>query len=432
MSNRNILKGLQIASDIPYRDPDAIFSLVGTDGNNKNAFLPIGEAMLSRHVLALGAPASGKSNLFYHMLRNLRANLTEQDVLLVLDPCGEYYERFYQTGDIVIADDGRAADENGEACWNLFLEFTQPDRLVEDVSALVSTLFADFIARAAEPYYPTAAKDLMTALIVYLIRRGDVALQNNRALRELIDGFDVDSMVAILESDVELRGMTAYLNHPESPQTLGVIAALQQAGRELLQGRFRGDGTLGVRRLVEGRGGRVVFACYDAQRGSMLRPVYGAMVDLALQSALGRQGEEGNVYLFLDELHVLPRLQSLEDAVLLGRGKGLRLLCGLGSVNQLRHCYGDSAALSLLGCFGTTLLFRLHDRESREYAKNLYGRHRVVETFTSSVQVRGVVEQVMDQFIIEDEDLTALSTGRAVVCSLHYPPFWFATKKYDL
>ena len=431
MANRSILKGLQIALDIPYRDPDAMFSLVGVDGNNKNAFLPIGEAMLSRHVLALGAPASGKSNLLYHMLRNLRANLTENDVLFVLDPCGEYYERFYQTGDIVIADDERAADENGEACWNLFLEFTQPDRLVEDVGALVGTLFADFIARAPEPYYPTAAKDLMTALIVYLIRQGDVTLQTNQALRELIDGFDVDSMLAILESDVELRGMTAYLGHPDSAVTLGVIAALQQAGRELLQGRFRGDGTLGVRRLVEGKGGRVVFLCYDAQRGAMLRPVYGAFVDLILQAALGRREQEGNVYLFLDELRVLPRLQYLEDALLLGRAKGLRLLCGLGNVNQLRLPYGDSAAQSLLSSFGTTAIFRLHDKESRAYAKNLYGRHRVVEAFTSSVQLRGVVEQVMDQYIIEDEDLTAMPTGRAVVCSLHYPPFWFTTKRYD-
>lgn len=431
MANRSILKGLQIALDIPYRDPDAIFSLVGVDGGNKNAFLPIGEAMLSRHVLALGAPASGKSNLLYHMLRNLRANLTDQDVLFVLDPCGEYYERFYQTGDIVIADDERASDENGEACWNLFLELNQPSRLVEDASALVDTLFADFIARSAEPYYPTAARDLMTALIVYIVRQGDVALQTNQALRELIDGFDVESMRAILESDVELRGMTAYLNHPDSAETLGVIAALQQAGRELLQGRFRGDGTLGVRRLVEGKGARVVFLCYDAQRGAMLRPVYGAFVDLILQATLARSDQEGNVYLFLDELRVLPRLRYLEDALLLGRSKGLRLLCCMGSVNQLRHTYGETAAQSLLSAFGTTALFRLHDRESREFAKNLYGRHRVVETFTSSVQVRGVVEQVMDQFIIEDEDLTAMPTGRAVICSLHYPPFWFSIKRYD-
>ena len=32
MHQRTIQKGLQIAKDIPYRDPDAFLSLVGVDG----------------------------------------------------------------------------------------------------------------------------------------------------------------------------------------------------------------------------------------------------------------------------------------------------------------------------------------------------------------------------------------------------------------
>ncbi|MEA5146675.1 MAG: hypothetical protein VB041_11630, partial [Candidatus Limiplasma sp.] len=58
------------------------------------------------------------------------------------------------------------------------------------------------------------------------------------------------------------------------------------------------------------------------------------------------------------------------------------------------------------------------------------GRHRVVESFTSSVQVRGVIEQVMDQYIIEDEDLTALQTGESLIATMHYPPFYFKMKPY--
>jgi len=69
-------------------------------------------------------------------------------------------------------------------------------------------------------------------------------------------------------------------------------------------------------------------------------------------------------------------------------------------------------------------------RAGSSFVKNLYGRHRVVETFTSSVQVRGVIEQVMDQYIIEDEDLTAMQTGESIVATLHYPPFSFRMKPY--
>jgi len=79
MHQRTILKGLQIAKDIPYRDPDAFLSLVGADGNGKNAFLPIGDMLLSRHILLLGGPGTGKSNMMRHLIRNLRANLTDAD-----------------------------------------------------------------------------------------------------------------------------------------------------------------------------------------------------------------------------------------------------------------------------------------------------------------------------------------------------------------
>ena len=98
MHQRTILKGLQIARDIPYRDPDAFLSLVGADGNGKNAYLPIGDSLLSRHMLLLGSPGTGKSNMMRHLLRNLRVNLTEEDVLIAFDPTGEYSAQFCQAG----------------------------------------------------------------------------------------------------------------------------------------------------------------------------------------------------------------------------------------------------------------------------------------------------------------------------------------------
>ncbi len=55
MYQQTVLKGTQIGREVAYRDPNALFSLVGTDGNGKNAYLPIGEDLLSRHMLLLGS-----------------------------------------------------------------------------------------------------------------------------------------------------------------------------------------------------------------------------------------------------------------------------------------------------------------------------------------------------------------------------------------
>lgn len=123
-----VLKGLQIARDIPYREPDALFALGGSDGMGKSVYLPIGTNLIDRHLLVLGSPATGKTNLLLHLARGLRANLTENDMLVILDPAGEYYNALYQKGDVVFADDKRAAGPDGAECWNLFEEFTDDAR----------------------------------------------------------------------------------------------------------------------------------------------------------------------------------------------------------------------------------------------------------------------------------------------------------------
>ena len=430
MHQRTILKGMQIARDIPYRDPDAFLSLIGADGNGKNAFLPVGDSLLSRHLLLLGSSGTGKSNMLRHLLRNLRVNLTDSDVLVTFDPTGEYSALFSQTGDVVFADDPRASDGSGEARWNLFEELLDEDRILEDASALCDMLFQESIRTAPDPYYAMAARDLTLALIVYLCRQKDPSLRNNETLRGLIDGFDAESMLTILESLPELRAMGAYLIEPAGRRTLGVIAALQQAARELLQGRFNTVGTLGMRKTLRRKGGKAVFVCYDAQRGRMTGPVFATLVDLCLQEVLSRTENEGNVYLLLDDVCALPKLTHLEDALLFGRAKGLRLMMTLDAVSRLSDRYGELGAQTILDSFGTTVAFRLHERAGRVFIKNLYGRHRVVETYTSSVQVRGVIEQVMDQYIIEDEDLTALQTGESIISTMHYPPFLFRMKLY--
>lgn len=430
MQQRSVLKGLQISRTIPYRDPDALFALAGVDGNGQNAYLPMGDNILSRHMLLLGAPGTGKSNLMSHFLRNIRANLTESDVLVALDPVGEYHKAFYQPGDIVFADDARSSGEAGEAYWNLYSELCEDDRVIEDASALCDLLFDERIRGAAEPFYANAARDLMMALIVYLRRKGEKELQNNLALRELIDGFDFESMRSILEQEPDLRALAAYLSKPDSPETLGVVAALQQAARELLQGRFRQEGTLGMRPLVRAKGGKVIFVCYDPSHGNMLRPLYAALIDLCMQEALSRTEKEGSVYLLLDGIAAFPPFPHLEDALLLGRSKGLKIILSAMSVSQLQNRYGAAVAQSLVCSFGTTVVFRLHDRLSRDFVKGLYGRHRVVESFTSTVQVRNIIEQVMDQYIIEDEDITALQTHECLIATMHYPPFWFRLKPY--
>ena len=104
-------------------------------------------------------------------------------------------------------------------------------------------------------------------------------------------------------------------------------------------------------------------------------------------------------------------------------------MLSLASVHRLVERYGELDAQTILDSFGTTVAFRLHDRAARLFVKNLYGRHRVAETYTTATQTRGI-DQVSDQYVIEDEDLTVLQTGDSLVAIANCPPFRFRAKLY--
>lgn len=424
----NLLKGLQISREIPYREPDAMYALAGADGMGKSVYLPVGDGLLGRHMLLMGSAATGKTNLLLHLARGLRTNMTENDVMVVFDPTGECYNALYQKGDAVLSDDKRACGPDGPDSWNLFSELNSDGRLIEDASALCDVLFRERIEGAAHPFYPTAARDLIMALIVYLKRRGEKELCTNQALRELIDGFDMDSMCQILETAPEFRAFAGYLGGADGERAQGVVAELQKASRELLGGQFGRSGTLSLRGMVKARGGRMLFICYDPERGPVTRPVFTAMMELCLAESLGRVERDGSVTVLVDGLSVLGALPHLEDALLLGRQKGLRLVMTLTGLGPLEARYG-AATRSMLGAVGTTAAFRLLDRPSRAYVKDLYGRHRAVESYRSATQ-HGMVEQVVDEHVIGDEDLTVLQTGECILSTLNYPPFLFRARPY--
>lgn len=429
--SQEVFSGNRLFDTCQYQEDDPHFFLMGHSAQGEPMRIPVGEQMLSRHLLLLGGIGTGKSNAFHFLIRNVRSSLTDRDVAIIFDTKGDFYREFYQPGDVVISNDSRASGGSGPDYWNLFGEISIDDRIEENILEIAKSFFSEKLAHTTQPFFPNAAKDLFGALLLHMVRSEQFKeMRNNQALRAAFDTFSVSAMKKILQSHQDLKAMTSYIEDEKSGQTLGVVAELQQMVREIFVGNFRKKGSLSMRQLVRQKGGRVIFVEYDLGIGAMLTPVYRLLIDLAVKEALCRTSNEGSVYFFIDEFRLLPHLEHIDDGVNFGRSLGAKFFVGIQNIDQIAAAYGQNMAHSILSGFGTTLAFRVNDAGSREYIKGLFGRNIKLQTYLSAVQNRGVSEQIREGFVVEDEDITNLPVGQAIIGAPGCQPFRFQFKKY--
>lgn len=427
-----VFSGDKLINYCPYEDDKARFSFVGTNRQGENIFFPAGEQLLSRHLLLLGGIGTGKTNTFNYLIGNVRNSLGPEDVMIIFDTKGDFYKEFYCPGDIVISNDERACGENGVDYWNIFKEIMIDGRVEENVLEIANSLFYEKIHSSSQPFFPNAAKDLFSAMLLHIVRSENLEhVRNNQDLRSIFNTFSVAAMKKILDKYPDLKAMRAYIEDEKSGQTLGIVAELQQVIREIFIGNFKKKGSLSLREIVRKKGGKVIFIEYDLGIGSMLTPIYKVLIDFAIKEALCRTVNEGNVFFMIDEFKLLPNLQHIDDGVNFGRSLGAKFAIGIQNIDQVMEAYGENLARSILSGFSTNIAFRVNDVNSREFIKNLFGRNIKIQSYLSTIQSRGLSEQIREGYVVEDADITKLQIGEAIIGTMGCSPFRFRFREYQ-
>lgn len=423
----NCLSG--ILPDYPVNQPRCAF--VGSDFKGRDIYLPLDEDLLSRHIMFLGGIGTGKTNAFQQIIAQLRQTAEQNDVMIIFDTKGDFYQKFYQPGDVVISNDETATGSDGLNYWNIFNEIEQDAHMEDNIIEIAKTLFHQKLENTSQPFFPNAAKDLFAAILLHFSRNRGRINANNKLLKAFLDRAPASEIREMLKQYDDLQAMTGYIFDDRSPQTQGVISELQQMSREIFLGNFKKEGSLSMRQLVRSKGGKIIFIEYDLGIGSMLSPVYSLLFDLAIKEALCRKKSEGNVYFITDEFSLIPNLQHIDDAVNFGRSLGVKFMIGIQNIEQVFHNYGESRARSLLSGFLTSVVFRIHSPESKQFVQELFGKNRKKEVYMSSVQGRGIIEQVRDAFVVEDWDIANLRIGQAIIGLPEFSPFVFQFKKVE-
>lgn len=402
--------------------------LKGENGHGEERILPITPEILSKHVLLLGGIGTGKTNAFNGMISQLKRELNTEDVMVIFDTKGDFYNSFYQKGDIVISNDETATGADGEDYWNIFNEIAIDGRGMESITEISKMIFAEACEKTNQVFFPNAARGIFEACIYHFFKNAGNQ-RSNYFLMKYIHSMTSTELRQMLECYPQFRAMISYIASDESPQTQGVLSELQMVCRDIFIGNFSERGSLSIRDLVRKKGGKTIFIEYDLSIGQALSPIYSMLFDLAIKEALGRKRSAGNVYFITDEFRLLPHLQHIDDAVNFGRSLGVKFMIGLQNVEQMYESYGEERARSILSGFQSVFAFRLNDAKSREHVQGIFGKNRKLEAYMPIIQTKGMVEENREGMVVEDWDLTKLKTGQAIVGLPEQEPFLF---QFDL
>lgn len=423
-------RGSNAAENEPVSSPGApVFRFQGT-WKEQNTEFSMDQEAVSRHALLLGGTGSGKTNLMFKIVDQAIRGMRENDVMIVFDSKGDYYQQFGGSSNALLL--GNSSEYAGKTQkWNLFREILAdgPDRDVCRLNAMeiARSLFAQRLRNTTNAFFPSAAQDVFASLLVSICRDAETdesvrAALNNRDLAYYLQSSGPETLCEQLSAYDDLGAATSYIEGG-SEQAQGVLSEMYSVIRNVLIGVFAGRGSFSIRRFIRGRGKKLLFIEYDLAIGGILTPIYRLLIDLALKEALSQHSRGGSVYLILDEFKLLPHLEHIEDAVNFGRSKGVKVFAGLQSIEQLYDLYGQSKGRSIAAGFSSVFAFKANDEATMKYIRGLYGRSLVsVEIISAD---KKIYPSVQSGFVVEDWVLGGLGLGDAVVSLPSVPPFVF-------
>lgn len=433
---KNVVQGTSVSKNVFPKTPNhAILTLTG-EFNGKTASFGLSESTISKHMMLVGGTGCGKSTLFYHIIDQLKSKMTSDDVMIIFDSKGDFYSKFYTANDCVIGNSTQYIEKSER--WNIFKEILADGwnerQVMMNATEICKALFEDRTKNnTSNPFFPNAARDLLSAILVATIRLGVDEKQfvsenfyNNR-IKEFLDSCSGQDLCEYLDGFGDMRSVISYIEG-DNAQSQGVLAEMFSVVRDVFMGVFCEKGKFSIRNFVRKKGGRTLFIEYDLAIGSVLTPVYKILFDLALKEALGRTKSQGNVYFICDEFKLLPNLQHIDDGVNFGRSLGVKVFAGLQSIEQLYEIYGQSRGKNLAAGFSSIIAFRANDVTTREYVSNLHGKNMVLEQYR--MMNNTIAEEKRIGSTVEDWELNSLKVGEAIVGLPFAPPFRFYFDMY--
>lgn len=330
--------------------------------------MPIPLHLENRNLLICASIGTGKSVSMESMISSA---LKRRDKMAIIDPNGTFYSKFSLPGDTILNPfDKRSAG------WNLFNEIKGKhdfDRMAKSVippqldsrdeqwCEYARDVLADTMRKLFEQNTPDQDK-----LVNLLVREdGDV-------IRQFLSGTDSQG----------------YFRDNAEKAIASIQFMMNKYVRPL---RFMSKGDFSLHQWVHNKDVGNLFITWREDMRATQRPLVATWIDTICATILSYQPMTGSrLWLFLDELESLGRLESFVPAATKGRKHGLRIVGSIQEWAQLDTTYGQDAATILLACFRNYLIFGASNALNAKKASQILGEQQVERVqITTNAGTRG-------------------------------------------
>ncbi|MGO4395890.1 type IV secretion system DNA-binding domain-containing protein [Variovorax sp. M-6] len=356
MANWHSVKGKVEAAN---RQENARRRKVG-EGNGPLAPIMIGPMPMplhleNRNTLICASVGAGKSVAMEAMIASA---IKRRDKMVVIDPNGTFYSKFSFPGDTILNPfDARSVG------WTVFNEIHG----VHDFGRIAKSIIPPQVDPSDEQWCSYTR---------------DVLADTMRKLHETMN-CDQDALVNLLvreDGDV----IRAFLSGTDSQgyfreNAEKAIASVQFMMNKYVRPlRFMSRGEFSLRSWVHSdQPGNLFITWREDMRGEQ-RPLVAMWIDMICATALSHEPMTGTrLWLFLDELNSLGKLESFVPAATKGRKHGLRIVGSIQDWSQLDETYGKDAAKILLACFRNYLIFGASNAFNADKASEILGKQHV-------------------------------------------------------
>jgi hypothetical protein len=320
--------------------------------------MPMPLHLEDRNTLICASIGAGKSVAMESMISSA---VRRRDKMAVIDPNGTFYSKFSFPGDTILNPFDRRSSG-----WTLFNEI----KGVHDFDRMAKSVIPPQIDPGDEQWC-AYARDVLADTMRKLVEthNPDQDTLVNLLVRE--DGEIIRAFLANTDSQ-------GYFRENAEKAIASIQFMMNKYVRPL---RFMTRGDFSLYRWVHDPNAGNLFITWREDMRAAQRPLVATWIDTICATVLSISDDtrrlSRRLWLFLDELESLGKLESFVPAATKGRKHGLRMAASIQDWAQLDETYGKDAARTLLGCFRNYLIFGASNAFNADKASEILGKHHV-------------------------------------------------------